>query len=528
MRNIYDNIKDFYEQEPEWDEILARSHVESYIRQLAWSGKSDEELNKIWDDITIFSVYLANSENFLGDMNRENFIDCVAWVTRNIAGRVADYETVERFLTNVEAFYQYLAKKKVVRNQQAISDAKFRMLADNKVNYIDEEGNVLPQFKQSNIYPTSDLPVKIFMNLGEHMSQVQQRMSAFLMDEEYESEYSRAEWIFSGFMEDNEWNSLLDQSGDLAMASLDYYLYDYHMLTNDKRPIEVYYESAKAGRYGTFSKAALELLEILTETRPIIFSIENCLEEGLYEIKEFFSGESFPLMLPIEGEHKVSDFKGVLFYGHIYYNNTMTTQVVQGILMSKEKQDQLKRLFLRVKDWFTAQESNSGTLEEFFQRNGHLISHFFRFHQRINAKTMKELDWLKKYEFEKRIKLNRICEDEVTKYMDEQLPNDTFSARDVILAKRLWTSFKEASNVQVQRPEIWTGAVLWNLGGINAMFSIDEQVIPNMLDEVQMEDAGKIVECGNEIYDVLELGDFDPRYLNEEGLLKRFFTEVLV
>lgn len=528
MRNIYDNINDFYEQEPEWDTILSRSYVEGYIRSLAWSGKTDDELNEIWDDITIFSVYLANSENFLGDMNRENFIDCVAWITRNIAGRVANYDTVERFFLNVEDFYQYLAKKKIVRNQQAVSDAKFRMLAGNKVNYIDEEGNVLPQFKQSNIYPTTDLPVKIFMNLAEHMNQVQNRMSRFLMDEEYEAEFARSEWIFSGCMDSEEWDRLIEQNGDLAMAGLDYYLYDYHMMIDDKRPIDIYYEEAKKGKYGEFSKTALEFLQILTETRPIIFTIEECLEEGLYTIKEFFSGENFPLMLPIEGDHDIEEFKGVLFYGHIFYNNTMTTQVVQGLPMNKQELDNLKRVFLRAKDWFTAQEGNSGTMDEFFSRHGAVISHFFRFHNRINSSSLKDLDWLRKHEFEKHIKLTNVSEDEVTKYLDENLPNDTFSARDLVLAKRLWTRFQEITEVDLGRPELWAGAVLWNLGGLNALFAIDDKVIVNMLKDVHPEDAQEIFEYGNKIYDVLELGNFDARYLNEEGLLKKFFAEILV
>lgn len=527
MRNIYDNIREFYEQEPDWDTILAKSYVENYIRQLAWAGKTDEELNEIWDDITIFSVYLANSENFLGDMNRENFIDCIAWITRNIAGRVADYVSVERFFINIEGFYKYLAQKKIVRNLHSISEAKERILAGNKVNYIDEEGNVLPKYKQSNIYPTSDLPEKIFMNLAEHMTQIQQQLTAFLADEEYAVEFSRAIWMFSGFMDDYEWDQVVEHNGDLEMASLDYYLYDYHMLSDDKRPIDAYYEAAKAGKYGKFSKAALELLEILTETRPFVFSIENCLDDGLYTVKEFFTGESFPIMLPIEGNHDISEFKGVLFYGHIFYNNTMTTQVVQGIKMSKEKQELLKKIFVRTKNWFSAQESNSGTMEEFFSRNGHLISHFFRFYQRININTLKDLNWLRKYQFEKHKKFNNIREDEVTKYFDKFLPNDTFSARDVVLAKRLWTSFSESKKVRLTNPKLWAGAVLWNIAGINALFAIDQYAILEMFGENETKDARGILKKGEEIYDLLELGDYDPRFLNEEGLLKKFFTDVL-
>ena len=126
------------------------------------------------------------------------------------------------------------------------------------------------------------------------------------------------------------------------------------------------------------------------------------------------------------------------------------------------------------------------------------------------------------------IKLNHIKEDAVTKYIEEHLPNDVFSARDIVLAKRLWTRFQELAGVEIERPELWAGAVLWNLGGINALFSINDKVIVNMLEEVQPEDAQDIFDYGNKIFDVLQLGDFDVRFLNEEGLLKKFFTEILV
>lgn len=528
MKNIYDNINDFYDQEPEWNTIISKNYVEGYIRSLAWSGKTEEELNQIWDDIVIFTVYLANTENFLGDMNRENFIDCIAWITRNIGGRVADYDTVECFFENIEDFYQYLAKKKVVRNQDAVSEAKFRMLAGNKVNYIDEEGNVLPQFKHSNIYPTVDLPEKIFMNIEEHMQQIHNRMQLFLMDEKYSADYIRSKWIFSGCMELEEWNKLLEKNMDLALAEIDYYLYDYHMMANDRRPIDVYYEEAQNGKYGEFSKPSLELLQILTKTRPIVFTIEDYLEDGLYMIKEFFSNESFPLMLPIEEASSVEEFENILFYGHIFYNNTMTTQIIQGSPVTKKELVNLKKLFLRTKDWFTSQESNSGTMSEFFQRHAAMINHFLRFHDCIDSDTLEDLDWIKKYEFEKHVKFTTIREDEVTKYLDAHLPNGTFSARDLVLAKRLWTSFQETAKVELPRPELWAGAVLWNLGGINALFRIDNKVIVDMLEELQIEDGLVVSKYGNKIYDVLKLDNFDSRYLNEEGLIKKLFAEVLL
>ena len=529
MRNIYDDINEFYNQEPEWMQILPKQDVENFLRQEAWSGTSEDELSKLWEDLTIYFVYLVNSENFVGDMNRENFIDCVAWLARNIAGFQADYKTVSSFLAHMEVFYAHLAKKKMVRNGRAVSEAKERILRGNRVNYMDEEGFILPQFRESNIYPTADLPVKIFMNIGENLALAHALLGNFLADEDLASDLTRSQWLYSGFMDPEKWDEEVKDNPDLSSAWIDFYLYDYHLLESDKRPIELYYEYCKQEKYGPLPKAALEILEVLTHTRPIIFSIETYLEDGLYTVKDFFSNESFPLMLPIEGFHQASEYKDVIFAGHVFYNNTMTTHTIQGMRISKDKQLQLKKLFLRARDWFTAQEGNSGAMEEFLTRHAACIEHFFRYNQGITSSTLKDLDALKKYNFRSTYKVNYLEEDNVTNYLDAKLPNVIFSLRDVVLAKRLWTAFKKLTDKKVRRPELWAGAVLWNLSGINYgnTFSADEKFIVSMFEELKSSDSHSIFNYGNEIYDTLKLGDCDPRYLNEEGLLDKFFTEVV-
>ncbi|MDO4178612.1 MAG: hypothetical protein Q4D21_05410 [Phascolarctobacterium sp.] len=528
MKNIYDSIGELYEQDPDWNEVVDKAWAEGFIRELAWSGKSEKEMHQIWDDLTFFIVYLGNSENYLGNMNRENFVDCVAWIARNIGGRPADYETVSLFLQNVESFYKYLGKKKIVRNQQAVSDARMRILADNKVNFMDEEGNINPLYAKSNIYPTADLPHKVFLEVGDILDEIHKKLGRFLIDKDYRPDFLRSEYLFSGFLDEEVWGDIMAMRPNADFLHLNYYLYDYHMLADDRHPIEAYYEGAKAGKYGKFSKTALEFLKLMTKTRLIIFSVEEKdVDDGFYIIKNFLTEATYSVLLPVDETAKMKDFKDVLFYGHLIYDETMTTQIIQGTRFTKRQRENLRKVIQKAKGWFEAQESAECTIEEFLDRNGLLIHHFFDFFDKINAHTLDKLTWFTNIVKEKHLHINVIREDEVTKYMDEHLPYNKFSLRDVHLLKRIWTDFRITSRVRVTNPQLWTLAVLWNFRGINDMQITGEKDIENLFDKLEAKDVKKVKEYSRKIYETSRLTSLDVRYLNEEGVLKSFLVEFL-
>ena len=77
MDNIFDYVADFYAQDEEWNTVLQQSYVENFLRTKLWQGASEEELLKDWEHITVLCIFLGNSDNYLGDMTRESFIDCV-------------------------------------------------------------------------------------------------------------------------------------------------------------------------------------------------------------------------------------------------------------------------------------------------------------------------------------------------------------------------------------------------------------------------------------------------------------------
>ncbi|MBR4959058.1 MAG: hypothetical protein IKY55_06610, partial [Phascolarctobacterium sp.] len=112
MNNVFDLVADFYGQDEDWNTVLRQSYVENFLRAKSWQGASDEELTESWDYITLLCLYLGNSENFLGDMSRDDFIDCIAWCGRNVADFRLTDKRVTKFLDVMIELYAHLHNKK--------------------------------------------------------------------------------------------------------------------------------------------------------------------------------------------------------------------------------------------------------------------------------------------------------------------------------------------------------------------------------------------------------------------------------
>ena len=120
MDNIFDYVADFYAQDEEWNSVLQQSYVENFLRTKLWQGASQEELYKDWDHITVLCIFLGNSDNFLGDMTKENFIDCVGWCARNVSDFMLTPENVASFLDTMTELYTHLKKKRIIGDKIAL------------------------------------------------------------------------------------------------------------------------------------------------------------------------------------------------------------------------------------------------------------------------------------------------------------------------------------------------------------------------------------------------------------------------
>ena len=115
MDNIFDLVADFYAQDEEWNTVLQQSYVENFLRTKLWQGASEEELYQAWDHITVLCIFLGNSDNYLGDMSKEDFIDCVGWCARNVSDFVVAIVMIA--LAGVLTIVSVLISEKVMENK---------------------------------------------------------------------------------------------------------------------------------------------------------------------------------------------------------------------------------------------------------------------------------------------------------------------------------------------------------------------------------------------------------------------------
>ena len=68
--NIYDEVEDFYAQDPGWELVCSRRLTEGFLREQAWQGKDDDELYRLWGDLCVFFLYIGNSDLLLAAVER--------------------------------------------------------------------------------------------------------------------------------------------------------------------------------------------------------------------------------------------------------------------------------------------------------------------------------------------------------------------------------------------------------------------------------------------------------------------------
>ncbi|MBQ8418449.1 MAG: hypothetical protein IJX10_07480, partial [Phascolarctobacterium sp.] len=170
--NVFDLVADFYNQDEEWNTVLRQSYVENFLRAKSWQGATDKELTEVWDNITLLCLYLGNSGNYLGDMSRDDFIDCVAWCGRNVADFRLTDNKVAKFLDIATELYTHLYNKNIIMNGDSPAEAKAKLLPEGKLTLMDYDGNFLPEHNKFNVYSTVDLPAKIFLNIGDRLNEL--------------------------------------------------------------------------------------------------------------------------------------------------------------------------------------------------------------------------------------------------------------------------------------------------------------------------------------------------------------------
>lgn len=512
MNNIFDLVSDFYTQDEEWNLVLRQQYVEDFLRMKVWQGTDKGKLLQIWDHITILCVYLANAEKFLGDLNREDFIDCVGWCGRNVSDFVISADNITVFLDNLAELYQHLKKKRIITNADAALAAKTKLIVDNKVCMLDEDGNFLPQYVRYNVYSTQDLPAKIFLNIGEKLQNLMDSLQTFFAEKKYKRDIERATFLYGSTI----LTAVAEDSPGTEGYNhcfWDYFLFDYHMIANDKIPLQHFFDDICGNSFSEKGRSSRDVLMELLQAELVPFIVEEKNEDGFYQCRNILNNEQYILTLPIEDDVDTKDF---VFLGHIFYNKSMVMNFVRGMLMPLSVRRRFVEVLGKLKDWFAVRYGKSISWETFIKRNPVLIRQLAMLYAATTRfEGFKYTSDLLKGNY----KPQSVCDDKVSLTIKEMLKPYSFSKYDLFLVRTMWADYLKASGKKIEDfrvCDIWAAGIIKAFVDLNHVYNYSDGQLAEICRNVPVE---VMKNTANAIKNQLSIQLHDPRYVNEEGML---------
>lgn len=511
QNNVYDLIKDFYDADEDWNIYLSQKYAEGFIRSKAFSGTPEDELCHIWNNIVMLCIYISNVDIYLGDLSADDMVDGVAWCGRNVSDFHLTSEKVAFFLDVCEDLIKYLQSKNVIFNDSEVALAKAKLLKDGKLQMLNPDGTFKPGFEQYALNANPDLSVKIFVNLNTNLNDLVEDMRAYFSQEQFAADRKRASFLYYGILTDFKKD---DQKMEAEEEQYfwDYFFFDYRMLANDETPLysyRDYYQKSHAEPKGQV-KSCVDLLTTLLKARIILFSIEDFdARTGLYRCRDFLSKEYFDINVPTDFNFEVED---IIFLGHMLPDGSMVTNYLRCLKMGATAQSRIWEMLSHLKEWYMVQCPEAVDWKVFVSQNSILIIHL--------ALLYSGFYMMGSFNRETKVKdyypMPLVEDSPVILAASQLIKNFGFSYRAQKLLQRLWSDFC-ASGENISEAEIgtWAVALVYVFVNLNKTykFSITEYGKKAHISEDEVLEKAKIIEM------VLEIEPFDPRYIDEEGML---------
>jgi hypothetical protein len=505
MRNVYDLIDEFYQGDPEWNDVLPQTDVHNYLRAKTWKGADDNELFRLWEHIVSFTIFLGNAEQSLETMERENFIDCVAWCVRNVSGFSSSPEHIAAFLDDLGDFYALLKKNYHFLKPQSPAEAKEKLLADGRLNMIDEQGNFLPSLERTNLYSTPDLSVKIVLNMPDDFCRFLDCMGRLAERREFKTDIKRASLFFYSLYEG------LNCRPEGEGAFWEYFFYDYHLLYDDLPFIKYLLKNVRKCERNLKENINVDILQIFSEAQLTLFTVKAALDEGVYSCIDVFTQEEYVLNINLPPKTIIGN---KLVMAHIFYDKSFITN---GISVSEKNKTQIKRFVQDMellRSWLNLRyHDKTLTMAETIARLPMMTRYIYLsgWERQLKAKITRELE-------QHAYQAHPLLEDQVTALLRGYMESTNFGKYAEELLLQLWSDYVHQGEIDVSKirsPRAWAAGALKLFMDINSILGIntaDIEEITGML-------PGSFARTSKAMRDVLGLDEFYSRYFTEETLL---------
>ena len=515
--NVYALVNEFYRENSRVGSLLPRILLDKYFRRLAWRGRGDAELRLEWSLLELLLTYPDEQQ-------RESFAARAIFDYQELLYRYNEVHKefrleegpVRDWLKRLQDFYEYLTE-----NGWQEDFAYFIRDVEESL-YLDDNFSMPPRHTEGDFYhrldpeaEDSELEVE---RLNAELDAVLKSVSQYFRQKKYARDSDRAMRIFCGpaievppFIKAE---SEVEEDSAFWLSYWDYFMFDYHLLDDDRTPLRHYYELEK----DSLSTTAQDILRDLLHARFSVFEVVE-LQENMVKCRDLFTEEYMDLPMPEVGMDGIENF---VFFGHIRTRGILMLNYITSVPASLKLRSRMKEVVLRQYELFKLQ-SPGASLEQFFVREAAAVRHILHVmsdYAQLNVVSLREAPPLVQ-----RVEGLADAFREESRAMEELVRRIGFSAYACLLIRAF---FDDALSVQGdekscrrQMPDLMTAVLLLfiRINGYDYTATPDLYMLFGS-HEKETEALGQVLQ------EKLDVRVFDPRYLTEDGVVLSLYLLV--
>ncbi|MDU4960536.1 MAG: hypothetical protein E6X17_07720 [Sporomusaceae bacterium] len=508
MKNVYEAVQVFFEEELTEQSIIAQEWIERFLRRKAWSGLTDKQLQQLWKEIQALQIYLSYTHyQSLDELTAEDYADAVLWLDLNSSEFRANLKSVRHFFAVLDEFYRYLAGRGLIADLSALQSATRQIVGGKRLNLsISRVADAYRPLDRSEGEDDSPmLPAE--EALPEVLEKVMLKMGSYFQREEYDAEFHRALYLYVGplqslpVFEDSQFS-------EFWIGFWDYFLFDYHLRADDLSPVTHYLRSKSR-----LSEPEKVVLRQLSQARYKVFFIQRIIDAEWVECVDLFTEASFRLPYP-EFDNRM--MKRLLFFGHVFDDGSFATNYIASIEISTNLRRRVRQEVVRLKELFSIQKPGA-SWDEFIGRHCLAVRH-----------TITLLTSFAKLNVTAQLPLpaaapmakDAAADPRVTEQLGRLMPKYGFSVYDISLAQAMWRDFSGVSSVKPRKSGSWAAAVISCYAMLNSPLTMPVETLA----AESGVSAATVYGNRRRLAAALGLVRHDPRYLSEEGFLLLLYS----
>lgn len=510
MKNVYDEVRRFYEEDTPWDPIIKRDWIEGFFRQEAWQGATDDDLRDLWVNIRAFALYLEATDNdysgCLEEMPAQEYGLAIQWMTDNVEGYKKSLKAVRHFFDVLLNFYKYLTAKKLVQDYDELEMAAKEISGGKKLQLFPAAFHEGVPSLFGDGADSATHSGDMLHSVGEAVERLMTKLGSYFQQTEFAEDFHRALFLYTGPVTAIPG----EEQDEFWLGFWDYFLFDYHLLASDVTPLAHFRDD-----YGAkLTHDERHILHELLSAKFVVFYISQVVNQEWVECVNLFTDEKFRLPHP---HFNYNQLKKLLFFGHVFAKENVMVNYVTSLEVSTNLRRRIKEEVERQKALFVIQKPGA-TWDDMFNRHALVVRHAIDMLATLAKVNVIPFDQLGR--FYPIIEDKREPNSNVMEEIGTLMRVYGFSLHDIHLARKLWYDYSQLVTVTVRKPEIWAATVVCTFSQLNSYNAIPAESLASDL-EIS---ASSIYNYRTRLYDTLELRQFDPRYINEEGFVMSLFS----